>query len=102
MKSKDFQKLVRSKYECGDRATKIFHDLCDAISRKTIYNWCKMIHETGSIEMTTSPGRLRTNRTTDMIQKVKTRLKRKKKSVIPKAGSGTRYFENERSTYIED
>ena len=59
-----------------------------------------MICETSSIEMTTSSGGLRTIRTKNMIQKVKTRLKRKK-SVIPKTGSGTRYFENKRSTYIE-
>ena len=79
MKSKDLQKLVLSKYECGDSATRIFHDLCGAILRKTIYNWCKTIRETGSIEMTTSPSRLRTIRTKNMIQKVKTRLKRKKR-----------------------
>ena len=28
--------------------------------------------------------------------------KTQKKSVIPKIGLGTRYFENKRSTYIED
>ena len=101
MKSKDLQKLVLSKYECGASTTKIFYDLCGTISRKTIYNWCKTIRETGSIEMTTSPGCLRTIRTKNMMQKLNTHLKRKK-SVIPITGSGTRYFENKRSRYIED
>jgi transposase len=70
MKSKDLQKLVLSKYECGDSATKIFHDLCGAVSRKTIFNWCKMTRETGSINMTTSPGLPRTIRKKNMIQKI--------------------------------
>jgi transposase len=70
MKSKDLQKLVLSKYECGDSATKIFHDLCGAVSRKTIFNWCKMTRETGSINMATSPGLPRTIRKKNMIQKI--------------------------------
>ena len=79
MKSKDLQNLVLSKYEYGDDAMKIFHDLRGVISRKTIFNWCKMIRETGSISMTTSSGRPRTIRTKTMVQKIKSRLKRKKR-----------------------
>ena len=78
MKSKDLQKLVLSKYENGDSATKIFHDLQGMISRKTTFNWCKMIRETGSIDLTTSSGRRRIIRTKNMVQKIKNRLKRKK------------------------
>ena len=37
-----------------------------------------MIHETGSINMTVSPGRPRTIRTKNMIQKINSRLKCKK------------------------
>lgn len=43
MKSKDLEKLVLWKCESGDSATKkIFRDLCGAISRWTIFNWCKI------------------------------------------------------------
>ncbi|CAF1508915.1 unnamed protein product [Adineta ricciae] len=79
MKSEDLQKLVLSKYENGESATKIFDDLLGAVSRKTVFNWCKMIRETGSINMSTSPGRPRTIRTKKTIQKIKTRLKRRKR-----------------------
>jgi len=79
MKSKDLQKLVLSKYENGESATKIFHDLQGVISRKTIFNWCKMIRETGSIDLATSSGRPRIIRTKKMVQKIKNRLKRKKR-----------------------
>jgi transposase len=79
MKSRDLRELVLSKYENGDSATKIFHDLLGTISRKTSFNWCKMIRETGSIDTCTSPSRTRTIRTRKTIQKVKNRLKRKKR-----------------------
>jgi transposase len=72
MKSKDLQKLVLSKYENGDSATKIFHDLVGAVSRKTIFNWCKMIRETGSIDMFTSSGRPRIIRTKKLYKRSKT------------------------------
>ena len=38
-----------------------------------------MIHQTGSINMTVSPGRSLTIRTKNMIQKINSRLKRKKR-----------------------
>ena len=43
-----------------------------------------MIHETGSINMTVSPGRPRTIRTKNIIQKINSRLKRKKRLSSPK------------------
>ena len=79
MKNKGLQKLVLSKYECGSSTMKIFHYLCGPISRKTIFNWCKMVRETGPINMTTLPGYLRIIRTKNMIQKINSRLKSKKR-----------------------
>ena len=79
MKSKDIQKLVLSKYKNGDSATKISHDLKGALSRTTTFEWCRMIRTTGSIQLSTPPGRHRLVRTKKMIQKVKRRLNRKKK-----------------------
>ncbi|CAF4548167.1 unnamed protein product, partial [Rotaria sp. Silwood2] len=71
MKSKDLQKVVFSKYENGDYPTKIFRDLNGALRLNTIKRWCKMIDETGSINLTTVPGRPRTIRTKSAINKVK-------------------------------
>lgn len=70
MKSEDLQKLILSKYENSESATKIFDDLQDTVSRKTFFNWCKMIREAGSTDISTSPGRLRTNRTKKTIQRI--------------------------------
>ena len=78
MKSKDFQKLVLSKYEIGDGPTKIFRDLNGAISLPTIERWCKSIHDTGSINLSCSSGRPRTIRTKAAIRKVKNRCERGK------------------------
>ena len=76
MKSKDLQKLVLSKYEKGEGPWEIFRE----------FKWCimssnsqTMVRETGSIELSTSPGRSRTIRTKESIKKVKRRLNRKKK-----------------------
>ena len=79
MKSQDLQKLVLSKHQNGEKPNKIFRDLQGAISRTQVFQWCKMIAETSSIELSTSPGRPRIIRTKNMIQKVKNRLKRKKR-----------------------
>ena len=67
---------------------KIFHHLCGAVSRKTILNWCKMIDETGSSNITVSPG----------PSQPKTSLKDQysfKMSVISKGGSATPYFKKQ-------
>ena len=78
MKSKDLQKLVLSKYEKGEGPSQIFRNLNGALCLRTVKRWCKMIRETGSIELSTSPGRSRTIRTKESIKKVKHRLNRKK------------------------
>lgn len=79
MKSKDLQKVVFSKFQNGDRPTKIFKDLSGVLSLETVKRWCKMIKETGAIELSSPPGRPRIIRTPGTIQKVKNRLKRKKR-----------------------
>ena len=79
MKSKDLQKLVLSKYENGEGPSKIFRHLNGVLCLRTVKRWCKMIRETGSIELSTSPGRSPTIRTKESIKKVKHRLNRKKK-----------------------
>ena len=84
MKSEDLQKLVLSKYRKGESTTKIFEDLNDSVSSRTIRRWCQMVNDTGSISSSYSPGRPRIIRTKGMIQKVKSRMNRKKKVSIRK------------------
>jgi transposase len=84
MKSEDLQKLVLSKYKKGESSTKIFEDLNGFVSSRTIRRWCQMMSETGSISLSHSPGRPRIIRTKGMIQKVKNRMKRKKRVSIRK------------------
>ena len=79
MKSKDLQKLALSKYEKGDSPSDIFRHLNGAVCLRTVKRWCKMIRETGSINLSTSPGRPRTARTKESIRKVKDRLRRPRK-----------------------
>ena len=79
MKSKDLQKLVLSKYEKSKGPSEIFRHLNGALCLRTVKRWRKMIRETGSIELSTSPGRSRTIRTKEPIKKVKHRVNRKKK-----------------------
>jgi hypothetical protein len=74
MKSKDLQKVIFSKYEDGDGPTKIFRDLNGCLGLNTIKRWCKMIHETSSVQLSTSPGGPRFARTSKTIQKVKHKL----------------------------
>ena len=84
MKGEDLQKLVLSKYEKGEPSTKIFEALNGFVSSQTIRRWCKMVRETGTINLFHSLGRPRIIRTKGMIQNVRKRMKRKKKSVSPK------------------
>ena len=79
MKSKDLQKLVLSKYHTGQGPAEIFQHLNGALILITIKRWCKMIRESGTIQLFTSPGRPRTIRTKQSIQKVKRRLTRKRR-----------------------
>jgi transposase len=78
MKSKDLQKLGLAKYENGDGPSKIFNDMKGVVEFRTINLWCKMIRETGSLQLIGPSGGPRLVRTKANIQKVKNRLKRKK------------------------
>jgi hypothetical protein len=78
MKSKDLQKVVFLKYEDGDGPAKIFRDLNGSLGLSNIKRWCKMIRNTGSIQLSTSPGGPRFARTIKTIQKVKHKLDQKK------------------------
>lgn len=84
MKSESLQNLVLSKYRKGEPSTKIFKDLNGSVSSRTIRRWCQMVKETGSISLAHPLGRPRIIRTKGMIQKVKNRMKRKKRVSIRK------------------
>ena len=79
MKSKDLQKVVLSKYQNGDNPAKIYRDLNGGIGLRTIERWCQMIRRFGSVKMSSLPGGPRFARTKGNIQKVKHRLRRKKR-----------------------
>ncbi|CAF3081974.1 unnamed protein product [Rotaria sp. Silwood2] len=79
MKSRDLQQVVLSKYKNGDTPPMIFRHLNSAIGLRTIGRWCTMIRETGSIDLSSPSGRPRVIRSKQMIQKVKNRLKSKKR-----------------------
>ena len=78
MKSEDLRKVVFRKYEVGGAVCKIFRDLNGSLGLNTIKRWCKMIHDTGSIQLSTSPGVSRLARTIETNEKVKHKLDRKK------------------------
>ncbi len=78
MKSTDLQQVVFRKYEDGDDPTKIFRDLNGSLGLATIKRWCKMIRDTGSIQLSTLPDGPRFARTSKTIQKVKHKLAQKK------------------------
>lgn len=78
MKSEDLQKVLTLKHQNGDYPTKIFHDLNGVVGLATIKRWCKMIDETGSINLTKLSGPAPTVRTTKAIQKVQRKLKKSK------------------------
>jgi hypothetical protein len=80
MKSEDLLKVVTLKHQNGDYPTKIFHDLNGVLSLPTIKRWCKMIDETGFINLTTPPGPPCTVQTEDAIKKVKQKLQQNKVS----------------------
>ena len=63
MKSKDIQKVVKTKYENGDGPAKIYGDLAGTVSLPTIKLWIKMINTAGSITLSSPPGCSRTVRT---------------------------------------
>ena len=67
MKSKVLQQVVFRKYEDGD-------SLSSFKWVATIKRWCKMIRETGSIQLSTPSGGPRFARTSKTIEKVKHKL----------------------------
>ncbi|CAF5146765.1 unnamed protein product, partial [Rotaria magnacalcarata] len=69
MKSKDIQKVVKTKYGNGDGPMKIYRDLAGVVSLKTIKLWIKMINNTGSINLSPPPDRPRIARTKANILK---------------------------------
>ena len=79
MKSKDIQKVVKTKYENGDELAKIYRDLAGAVSLLTIKLWIKMINTTGSIILLSLPGCPRTVHTKGAVVKIKKRPNQKKR-----------------------
>ena len=79
MKSKDLQKIVFSKRQNGDGPTKIFRDLSGGLCLRTVERCCKMIDETGSINLSSPTGCPRIIRTPAAIRKVKHRLNGRKR-----------------------
>ena len=84
MKSKDLQKVVLSKYQKGDTPKQIYHDLNGGLGLRTIERWCQMIWRSGTITLSKPPGGPRLARTKENIQKVKNRLRRKKRCQLEK------------------
>jgi hypothetical protein len=76
MKSKDLRNVVLCRHQSGDHPRKIFRDLNDALSHDTIQRCVKMINRTGSMELSTSPGRPRSARSDIAIRKAKLKLKK--------------------------
>uniref|UniRef100_A0A914X0E5 Transposase n=1 Tax=Plectus sambesii TaxID=2011161 RepID=A0A914X0E5_9BILA len=87
MKSQELQKLIFSKCPNGEGPAKIFQDVHDAAGLRTIKRWCKMIAGTGSIQLSTPPGRPRTAHSWGNIQKVKSWLQRKRHLSVQKLAS---------------
>ena len=79
MKSKDLQKIGLSKYQNRDTTTKIDRHLNGGIGLRTIKRWCQMIHQPDSIKLSSPSGGPCFARTKGSIQKVKHRLRRKKR-----------------------
>ena len=71
MKIKDFQETVFSKRQDGDGLVKVFRDLSEKLCLKTIERWCKMIDQTGSINIGHPTGFSRIVRTLSTIERVK-------------------------------
>ncbi|CAF1415797.1 unnamed protein product [Adineta ricciae] len=78
MKNEYLQKVVFRKYEDGGGLTKIFRDPNRSLGLNTIKRWCKMIRDTGCIQLSTTPGAPCLARTRKTIRKVKHKLDRKK------------------------
>ena len=71
MKSKNLQKLELPKYEAGQTSKKSFEDSNGTVGHRTVKRWCKLIWETGAINLSKPSGCHRTVRTKATIQKIK-------------------------------
>jgi hypothetical protein len=92
MKSKDLQKVVLSKYKNGDSPPMMFRHLNGAVDLRTIGRRCKMIRETGSIDLSSPIGRPRVVRTEKMIEKSEKPVKTQKPSIISKISKRIGHF----------
>ena len=92
MKSKDLQKVILSKYQHGDNPTKIYCDLNGGIGLRTIERWCQMMRRSGSVKLSSPPDGSCFSKTKGNIQKVKHRLRRKKRVSARKLSLERRYF----------
>ena len=79
MKSKDLQKLILSNYEAGQTPKKVFQDLNGAVTYRTVKRWCKMIRETGAIDLLKPSACHRTVHTKAVVQKIKRKAKNGKR-----------------------
>ena len=77
--NKDLKKLVLSRYEKGESSSEIFLHWSGALCPRIVRRWCKIIRESGSLELSTSPGRSLIIRTKELIKKW--RIERKKWSI---------------------
>ena len=94
MKSKDLQNVVLSKYQNGDTPKKIYHDLRGPIGLRIIKQWYQMIHQTGTISLSSPPDCSRLMRTKANSKKVKGHLRRKSRVSTRKIVYEARYFVN--------
>ena len=84
MKSKDLQNVVLSKYQNGDTTTKIHRDLNGGIGLTTIKTAVPIVRQSGSIKLSSPPGGPHFAETKGNIQKVKHRLRPKKRASVRK------------------
>ena len=75
MNSKDFQRLVLSKYEAEQTSKNISEDVNGAVSYRAIKRWCEITRETGAIDLSKPFACYRTVRTKAAIQKIKRKSK---------------------------
>ena len=79
IKSKGQSEVAFSNFQSGDGEKKICNDAAGKVSLPTVKRWVKMIRETGTINLKTSPSRPRLVRTKKLIQDVKKMIKKGRK-----------------------
>lgn len=73
------RKLIKSHYDDGKNAYQIYQALNKTVKMRTIYNWLRVIDKTGTVSAKKIPGRPRSKRTKELIQKVKRNFKKNKR-----------------------